>query len=57
VALKSNSEGDILQRKVQEGSITLDKHFIFGLIDSTVEESMELPLFSVFVSKENFLQT
>lgn len=44
-----------MQRHVGNHSIVLGEKFIFGLVDTSVEEKLGLPLLAVWVSSKNFL--
>ena len=54
IDLKSDSTGDLLQRQAGDNSIILTESFIFGLVDSAVEEKLGMPLMAVLVAPDNF---
>ena len=55
IQLESDSTGDIMQRHVGSHSIVLGGKFIFGLVDTSIEEKVGLPLFALWVTSRNFL--
>lgn len=44
-----------MQRHVGSHSIVLGGKFIFGLVDTSIEEKVGLPLFALWVTSRNFL--